>query len=608
MHREKPMTDNKRADRRRPLRSSRWFNDPQNPGMTALYLERYLNYGLTREELQSGKPIIGIAQTGSDLSPCNRHHLELAQRVREGIRAAGGIAMEFPTHPIQETGKRPTAALDRNLAYLGLVEILFSYPLDGVVLTTGCDKTTPACLMAAATVNLPAIVLSGGPMLNGWFNGERSGSGTVVWKSRERLAAGEIDYEEFMRIVASSAPSIGHCNTMGTASTMNSLAEALGMSLPGCAAIPAPYRERGQIAYETGLRIVDMVWEDLKPSDILTRKAFENAIVVNSAIGGSTNAPIHINALARHVGVELSIDDWQTLGHKIPLLVNMQPAGFYLGEEYHRAGGVPAVVGELMRHKRIHEDAVTVNGRTMGDNCRDAPKPDGDVIHTYDKPLMKDAGFIVLRGNLFDSAIMKTSVISKEFRDRYLSDAKDPNAFEGRAIVFEGPEDYHHRIDDPELKIDEHCILFVRGTGPIGYPGGAEVVNMQPPAALIKRGIHSLPCIGDGRQSGTSGSPSILNATPEAAAGGGLAILKTGDRVRIDLNKGEANILISDAEDKRRRAELKARGGFPIPESQTPWQELYRNTVGQHATGACMEFATRYQDIAGRVGTARHNH
>ena len=475
--------DNKTATngKGRKLRSLEWFNNPHNPGMTALYLERYLNYGLTREELQSGKPIIGIAQTGNDLSPCNRHHLELAHRVREGIRAAGGIAMEFPTHPIQETGKRPTAALDRNLAYLGLVEILFGYPLDGVVLTTGCDKTTPACLMAAATVNLPAIVLSGGPMLNGWFNGERTGSGTVVWKQRERLAAGEIDYNEFIEIVASSAPSVGHCNTMGTASTMNSLAEALGMSLPGCAAIPAPYRERGQIAYETGKRIVEMVWEDLKPSDILTRKAFENCIVVNSAIGGSTNAPIHINALARHIGVELSIDDWQKHGHDIPLLVNMQPAGFYLGEEYHRAGGVPAVVRELMAHKRIHEDAVTVNGRTMGENCREAAKPDGDVIWSYDKPLVKDAGFLVLRGNLFDSAIMKTSVISKEFRDRYLINPKDPNAFEGRAIVFEGPEDYHDRIDDPSLNIDEHCVLFIRGAGPIGYPGGAEVVNMQPP-------------------------------------------------------------------------------------------------------------------------------
>ncbi len=606
------MTDNSKNNgskaARRPLRSSAWFNDPDNPGMTALYLERYLNYGLTREELQSGKPIIGVAQTGNDLSPCNRHHLDLAKRVREGIRAAGGIAMEFPTHPIQETGKRPTAALDRNLAYLSLVEVLFSYPLDGVVLTTGCDKTTPACLMAAATVNIPAIVLSGGPMLNGWFNGERTGSGTVVWKSRERLAAGEIDYEEFMQIVASSAPSVGHCNTMGTASTMNALAEALGMSLPGCSAIPAPYRERGQIAYDTGVRAVEMVWEDLKPSDILTRKAFENAIAVNSAIGGSTNAPIHINALARHIGVELSIDDWQSHGHHIPLLVNMQPAGLYLGEEFHRAGGVPAVMAELMRHKHIHEDALTVNGHRIGDNCRDAPTPDNDVIWSYEKTPVKDAGFIVLRGNLFDSAIMKTSVISKEFRDRYLSNPNDPDAFEGRAIVFEGPEDYHDRIEDPALNIDEHCMLFVRGTGPIGYPGGAEVVNMQPPAALIKRGIHSLPCIGDGRQSGTSGSPSILNATPEAAAGGGLAILQTGDRVRIDLKTGAANILISDDEVARRHAELKANGGFPYPAHQTPWQELYRNTVGQHATGGCIELATRYQDIAGRVGVARHNH
>src|SRR6476660_2891166 len=528
------------------LRSQLWFNNPDNPGMTALYLERYLNFGLTREELTCGKPIIGIAQSGSDLSPCNRHHLELAKRVRAGIHDAGGIAFDFPMHPMQETGKRPTAALDRNLAYLGLVEILFGYPLDGVVLTTGCDKTTPACLMAAATVNLPAIVLSGGPMLNGWFNGERTGSGTIVWKQRERLAAGEIDYNEFIEIVASSAPSVGHCNTMGTASTMNSLAEALGMSLPGCAAIPAPYRERGQIAYETGKRIVEMVWEDLKPSDILTRKAFENCIVVNSAIGGSTNAPIHINALARHVGVELSIDDWQKVGHDVPLLVNMQPAGFYLGEEFHRAGGVPAVVRELMQHKRIHEDAITVNGHSMGDNCREAALPDGDVIFGYDKPLVKDAGFLVLRGNLLDSAIMKTSVISQACRDRYLSNPKDLNAFEGRAIVFEGPEDYHARIDDPVLDIDERCVLFIRGAGPIGYPGGAEVVNMQPPAALIKRGILSLPCIGDGRQSGTSGSPSILNATPEAAANGGLAILQTGDKVRIDLNKGSANILIRD--------------------------------------------------------------
>ena len=596
------------ADHKRKLRSRLWFDDPHDPGMTALYLERYLNYGLTRKELQSGKPIIGIAQTGSDLSPCNRHHLQLAQRVREGIREAGGVAIEFPTHPIQETGKRPTAALDRNLAYLSLVEVLFGYPLDGVVLTTGCDKTTPACLMAAATVNIPAIVLSGGPMLNGWLNGKRIGSGTIVWDSRERLAAGEIDYERFMDIVASSAPSIGHCNTMGTATTMNSLAEALGMSLSGCAAIPAPYRERAQIAYETGKRIVEMVWEDLKPSDILTRKAFENAIVVNSAIGGSTNAPIHINALARHVGVELTMEDWQRIGHKIPLLVNLQPAGAYLGEEYHRAGGVPAVVHELMSKRKIHEDALTVNGKPIGENCKSAPAPDGEVIWTYDKPLVQEAGFIVLSGNLFDSAIMKTSVISKEFRDRYLSNPNDPEAFEGRAIVFEGPEDYHQHIDDPSLGIDERCILFIRGTGPIGYPGGAEVVNMQPPAAMIKRGIKSLPCIGDGRQSGTSGSPSILNASPEAAAGGGLALLQTGDQVKIDLRKGEANILITADELQKRRDALKAKGGFPYPENHTPWQELYRKNVGQHASGACLEMATRYQDIATRFGTPRHSH
>src|SRR6266850_661028 len=514
---------------RRKLRSSEWFNNPHNPGMTALYLERYLNYGLTRQELQAGKPIIGIAQTGNDLSPCNRHHLELAHRVREGIRAAGGIAMEFPMHPIQETGKRPTAALDRNLAYLGLVEILFGYPLDGVVLTTGCDKTTPACLMAAATVNLPAIVLSGGPMLNGWHNGERSGSGTVVWKARERLAAGEIDYEEFMNIVASSAPSVGHCNTMGTASTMNSLAEALGMSLPGCAAIPAPYRERAQIAYDTGRRAVEIVHEDLKPSDILTREAFENAIVACSAIGGSTNAPIHINAIARHVGVALSIEDWETIGYDVPLLVNMQPAGKYLGEEYYRAGGLPAVLHELIKAKRLHADAITVNGKTIGENARRAKIQDEDVIRPYKQPLKQQAGFKVLKGNLFDSAIMKISVIADEFRNRYLSNPKDPNAFEGRAVVFDGPEDYHRRIDDPSLQIDQHTMLFIRGVGPIGYPGSAEVVNMQPPAALIKRGITSLPCIGDGRQSGTSGSPSILNASPEAAANGGLALLKTGD-------------------------------------------------------------------------------
>ena len=593
---------------RKPLRSKAWFDNPDNPGMTALYVERYLNFGLTREELQSGKPIIGIAQTGSDLSPCNRHHLDLAKRVREGITAAGGLCMEFPVHPIQETGKRPTAALDRNLAYLGLVEILYGYPLDGVVLTTGCDKTTPACIMAAATVNIPAIVLSGGPMLNGWYHGERTGSGTVVWDARQRLAAGEIDYDEFMEITVSSAPSVGHCNTMGTASTMNALAEALGMSLPGCAAIPAPYRERGQIAYETGKRAVEMVRENLKPSDILTREAFENTIIVNSAIGGSTNAPIHINAIARHIGVPLDIKDWQTVGHKVPLLVNMQPAGKYLGEEFHRAGGVPAVVSELMKLGLIREGAITANGRSVGDNCRDRVSTDRDVITAGDSPLVEDAGFIVLSGNLFDSAVMKTSVISPEFRERYLSNPDDPDAFEGRAAVFDGPEDYHHRVDDPALEIDENTMLFMRGAGPIGYPGGAEVVNMQPPAELIKAGIHELPCIGDGRQSGTSGSPSILNASPEAAAGGGLAVLKTGDRVRIDLRKGEANILVSEDELAARHRELGSAGGYLYPDSQTPWQEIQRGMVDQFAGGMILKPAARYQRVADTQGVPRDNH
>ncbi len=590
------------------LRSKLWFDNPDDPGMSALYIERYLNYGLTRGELQSGRPIIGIAQTGSDLSPCNRHHLDLAHRVREGIREAGAIAFEFPMHPIQETGKRPTAALDRNLAYLGLVEVLYGYPLDGVVLLTGCDKTTPACLMAAATVNLPAIVLSGGPMLNGWYKGERAGSGTVKWKARERLAAGEIDYKEYVDIVAASAPSIGHCNTMGTASTMNALAEALGMSLPGCAAIPAPYKERGQIAYETGLRIVEMVWEDMKPSDILTRKAFENAIVANSAIGGSTNAPIHINAIARHVGVKLDIDDWEKYGFDVPLMVNMQPAGEYLGEEYFRAGGLPAVMNELLRYKRIHPDVLTVNGKTMGENLKNARIADQKVIFPYKHPMKKKAGFKVLRGNLFHSAIMKTSVISEEFRKRYLTDKSNPGMFEGRAVVFDGREDYHKRIDDPKLKIDERTMLFIRGVGPIGYPGAAEVVNMQPPAALIKKGILSLPCIGDGRQSGTSGSPSILNASPEAAAGGGLALVKTGDIVRIDLNKGTANILISNAELARRRKALERQGGYKFPKSQTPWQEIQRGMVDQLEGGMVLKPAVKYQDVAHTKGTPRDSH
>jgi len=592
----------------RKLRSRAWFDNPENVDMTALYLERYLNYGLSLEELQSGKPIIGIAQTGSDLSPCNRHHLVLAERLREGIREAGGIAIEFPVHPIQETGKRPTAGLDRNLAYLGLVEALYGYPIDGVVLTIGCDKTTPACLMAAATVNIPAIALSVGPMLNGWHKGERTGSGTIVWKARQMLATGEIDAQGFIKLVSSSAPSTGYCNTMGTATTMNSLTEALGMSLPGNAAIPAPYRDRQESAYHTGLRIVDMVREDLKPSDILTRDAFLNAIVVNSAIGGSTNAPIHLAAIARHIGTELDVRDWQEFGHKVPLLVNLQPAGEYLGEDYYRAGGVPAVVAELMKQGLIRENAITVNGRTIGDNCRDAQIEDERVIRRFEEPLVEEAGFIVLSGNLFDAAIMKTSVISDEFRQRYLSNPDDPEAFEGPAVVFDGPEDYHHRIDDPATNITPETILFMRGAGPIGYPGAAEVVNMRPPAYLIESGIHALPCVGDGRQSGTSGSPSILNASPEAAANGGLALIRTGDRVRIDLKQGRADILVDEAELARRRADLDARGGYPYPASQTPWQEIQRAFIGQMDKGAILEGSEKYQRIAQTKGLPRDNH
>ncbi|MEM1317357.1 MAG: IlvD/Edd family dehydratase, partial [Pseudomonadota bacterium] len=529
------------------LRSKLWFANPDDMDMTALYIERYMNWGLTREELQSGKPIIGIAQTGSDLSPCNRHHIVLAERVREGIREAGGIAFEFPVHPIQETGKRPTANLDRNLAYLGLVETLFGYPIDGVVLTIGCDKTMPAMLMAAATANIPAITLSVGPMLNGWYKGQRTGSGTIKWHAKKELSAGKLSYEEYTDIVASSAPSPGYCNTMGTATTMNSLAEALGMSLPGSAAIPAVHKERANQAYWTGKRIVDLVWEDVRPSNIMTREAFENAIVVNSAIGGSTNAPIHMKAIANHLGVRLDNQDWEDLGYDIPLMLNLQPAGEYLGEDYHHAGGVPAIVAELMKHCKLpHPGALTVNGDTIGNNCRDIAIADERVIRRFDDPLMAQAGFLNLKGNLFDTAIMKTSVISDEFRERYLSDPDDPMAFEGRAVVFDGREDYHARINDPDLEIDEHTLLFIRGAGPIGYPGGAEVVNMQPPDALLKKGITALPCIGDGRQSGTSGSPSILNASPEAAVGGGLALVETGDRVRIDLNTREANILVDD--------------------------------------------------------------
>ncbi|GAM00594.1 IlvD/Edd family dehydratase [Sphingomonas parapaucimobilis] len=590
------------------LRSRAWFDNPENIDMTALYLERYLNFGLSLEELQSGKPIIGIAQSGSDLSPCNRHHLVLAERVREGVREMGGIVLEFPVHPIQETGKRPTAGLDRNLSYLGLVEVLYGYPLDGVVLTIGCDKTTPAMLMAAATVNIPAIALSVGPMLNGWHKGERTGSGTIVWKARQMLAAGEIDDAEFIRLVASSAPSTGYCNTMGTATTMNSLAEALGMSLPGSAAIPAPYRDRQEVAYLTGKRIVEMVNEDLKPSDILTRDAFHNAIKVNSAIGGSTNAPIHLAAIARHIGVDLPVQDWESEGHKVPLLVNLQPAGEYLGEDYYRAGGVPAVVNQLIEQGLIHEGAMTVNGKTMGENCRGVAIEDEKVIRPFAQPLVEEAGFIVLSGNLFDAAIMKTSVISPEFRERYLSNPDDLNAFEGPAVVFDGPEDYHHRIDDPATGITPETLLFMRGAGPIGYPGAAEVVNMRPPAYLITEGVHSLPCIGDGRQSGTSGSPSILNASPEAAAMGGLALIQTGDRVRIDLNTGSANILISEEELAERRKTLAAAGGYKYPASQTPWQEIQRSVVGQMSTGAILEGAEKYQRIAQTQGLPRDNH
>ena len=590
---------------KRRLRSRAWFDNPDNPGMTALYLERYMNFGLTLEELrESGKPIIGIAQTGSDLSPCNRHHIELASRVRDGIRDAGGIPFEFPVHPIQETGKRPTAALDRNLSYLGLVEVLYGYMIDGVVLTTGCDKTTPAMLMGAATVDIPAIVLSGGPMLNGYYGNGLAGSGTVVWFARQELAAGRIDYEEFLKMVASSAPSVGHCNTMGTALSMNSMAEALGMSLPGCAAIPGPYRERAQMAYATGRRIVEMVHEDLTPSKIMTRKAFENAIVAASALGASTNCPPHVNAIARHIGVELAVRDWDTIGYQIPLLVNLMPAGQYLGEEFHRAGGVPAVMHELLAAGKLHADALNVSGRTIGQCYAQTRTTNADVIRPFDRPLLPEAGFAVLSGNLFESAVMKTSVISPEFRERYLQRPGDPDAFEGRAIVFEGPEDYHHRINDPGLGIDADSILFIRGVGPVGYPGAAEVVNMLPPDDLVKQGITMLPCVGDGRQSGTSGSPSILNASPESVVGGGLALLQTGDRVRIDLRRRTADMLIGDQELARRRAAWRP----PELVNQTPWQELARRHVGQLQDGACLDFAVKYQKVATTFGIPRDNH
>lgn len=589
-----------RANKR--FRSQEWFDNPNNPGMTALYVERYQNQEYTREELQSEKPVIGVAQTGSDISPCNKIHVFLMDRIKAGIRAAGGIPMEFPVHPIQETGKRPTAALDRNLAYLSLVEVLHGYPLDGVVLTTGCDKTTPAMLMGAATVDIPAIALNGGPMLDGWWQGKRAGSGTIVWESRRLLSEGKIDYEEFMERVCASAPSLGHCNTMGTASTMNAMAEALGMSLTGNSAIPAPFRERMAMAYETGKRIVEMVYADLKPSDIMTRESFENAIVVNAAIGGSTNAPPHLQAIARHAGIELDVKDWEDIGFEIPLLVNMQPAGEYLGEGFFRAGGVPAVMGELMKAGKIREGAMTATGKTMGENLNGWKSVDQDVIRPYDNPLRPNSGFLVLSGNLFDSALMKTSVISQDFHDRFLSDKGNEGIHEARAIVFEGPEDYHDRINDGELQIDERCMLFIRGVGCVGYPGSAEVVNMQPPDSVLKQGIKHLPTVGDGRQSGTSESPSILNASPESVVGGGLAYLQTGDMVRLDLNAGTLNALVSDAEWQARKDAWVA----PVLENQTPWEEIYRSTVGQLAQGGCIELATKYQRVANKL--PRDNH
>ena len=586
----------------RRFRSRDWFEGSDRMDQTALYLERFMNYGITPDELRSGRPVIGISQTGSDLVPCNRHHLDLAVRVKEGIRDAGGIPMEFPVHPVFENCRRPTAALDRNLSYLGLVETLYGYPIDAVVLTTGCDKTTPAAIMAASTVDIPAIVLSGGPMLDGWFEGELVGSGMAIWKSRRRLAAGQIDEEEFYETALASAPSAGHCNTMGTASTMNAVAEVLGMSLPGCAAIPAPYRERGQMAYETGRRAVEMAHEDLRPSKILTRQAFLNAIVAVTAIGGSTNAQPHIAAMARHAGADLAPEDWNH-GYDVPLLVNMQPAGSYLGERFHRAGGVPAVVTELIRAGKIDGGVPTVTGRALAENVAGRESRDREMISSHDEPLQERAGFRVLSGNLFDFAIIKTSVISEEFRQRYFADPEGEGVFEGRVVVFDGSDDYHHRINDPDLDIDEGTILVIRGAGPLGWPGSAEVVNMQPPDRLLKRGINTLPTIGDGRQSGTSDSPSILNAAPESAAGGGLSWLKTGDTVRIDLNAGRCDALVAEDEIERRRRE---EGTPPVPESRTPWQELYRDHVGQLDGGGVMEMALKYRGVASE--TPRHNH
>ena len=596
----KHMSDSKKATKR--LRSEEWFNNPAHPDGTVIYIERFLNYGITPEELRAGKPIIGIAQVGSDITPCNRGHIETAERVKAGIRDSGGIPFVFPVHPIQESCRRPAAALDRNLAYLGLVEVLHGYPFDGVVLTTGCDKTTPACLMAAATMNLPAIVQSGGPMLDGWHNGELAGSGTMIWEGRKLMAEGEITFEEMLDQVAASSPSVGHCNTMGTALSMNSLAEALGMSLPGCAVIPAAYRERGQMAYRTGKRIVDMVHEDLTPSKVMTREAFENAVVVNTAIGGSTNCPVHLTAIARHLGLELSLQDWQDIGYDVPLLVNCQPAGKYLGEAFHRAGGIPGVIRELLGAGRLHGDAMTVSGKSVAENQADVPEPDREVIYAYEKPMKEQAGFLVLSGNLFGAALIKTCVISDEFRARYLAEPGNENVFVSRVIVFEGPEDYRERLNDPSLEINDSCMLAIRGCGPIGYPGSGEVVNMQPPDEMLKQGIHTLPTMGDGRQSGTAASPSILNITPESAAGGNLALLVTGDEIRVDLNECRVELLVSGEILAKRRENYKP----PELRHQTPWQEMYRGCVGQLDTGACIEFATKYRDVAG--DHPRHYH
>lgn len=598
------------TDSGKGLRSTRWFRRQDDKALSALYVDRYLNYGLTKEELMSSKPIIGIANSGSDLTPCNQYHITLAKRVREGVRSAGGIAIEFPTHPIQESSRRPTATLDRNLSYLTLVELLYAYPFDGVVLLTGCDKTTPACLMAASTINIPAICLNVGPMLNGYNKTALIGSGTVLWKAREMHSAGDINDEELTDLVIQGTPSVGHCNTMGTASTMNALAEALGMALPGSATIPAPYKERAQCAYRTGLQIVEMVHNDRKPSDILTRQAFENAIVCNTAIGGSTNAPIHLNAVAKHIGVDLDLDDWDRIGYGIPLLVNVQPAGEMLCEEYYRAGGLPAVQAELLEQGKLHEEVVGCNGKTMKENVRLAGGKSWDrrTIWEYEKPMKQDAGFLHMKGNLFDSAIMKTSVISEEFRKEFLENPKDLNAFEAKAVVFDGPEDYNERIET--APIDERTILVMRGAGPLGYPGAAEVVNMTAPGHLLRKGLkYSLPCIGDGRQSGTSGSPSILNASPEAAENGNLAILKDGDILRIDLNHRKVDLLVPEPEiESRRKQLLDNNGGYKIIESHTPYQDIFRREIGPLSEGMVFKKATKFQRVAQKVAMPRDNH